>query len=129
MPSDPHKVAIPRYGESVAPCYGYAATVAIFTIADGVVVEQRDFTLTSPRVLDRVRLLRDQGVDTLICGGVQDRFEDIIRANGIQVLSWVSGNAEDLLREYLRGALNAGADHTKELGASPFAPHEGDRSR
>ncbi|MEW6074306.1 MAG: NifB/NifX family molybdenum-iron cluster-binding protein [Planctomycetota bacterium] len=105
----PHRVAIPHFGEAVAPCYGASATVAIFTIENGRVVEQRDFTLTSPRVLDRVRLLRDQGVDTLICGGVQDRIEDVIRANGIRVLSWVSGNVERLLEAFLRGELASGA--------------------
>ena len=87
----PHKIAIPRFGESVAPCFEYSATVALFLVADGRVIEQRDFVLQSRRELDRVRLLRDQKVDTLICGGVQDRFEDLIRANGIRVVSWVSG--------------------------------------
>lgn len=114
-----HKVAIPRSGESIAPCYDYAATVAIFTIENGAIVEQTDFRLTSRRVLDRVRLLRDQGVDTLICGGVQDRFEDMIRANGIRVLSWVSGDVEGLLQQYLRGELDTATGRAREPRARP----------
>ncbi len=109
MGSVQHKIAIPRFGESVAPCFEYSATVAIFLVTDGRVVEQADFVLQSRRELDRVRLLRDQEVDTLICGGVQDRFEDIIRANGIRVVSWVSGQVEDLLGSFLRGELRGGS--------------------
>ena len=109
MGSIQHRIAIPRFGESVAPCFEVSATVAIFLVTNGRVTQQMDFVLQSRRELDRVRLLRDQEVDTLICGGVQDRFEDIIRANGIRVVSWVSGNVEDLLDSFLRGELRGGS--------------------
>jgi predicted Fe-Mo cluster-binding NifX family protein len=102
------KIAIPRFGEAVAPCFEYSATIAIFTVEDGKVVSQRDFTLQSQQEFDRVRLLRDQGVNTLICGGVQDRFEDVIKALGIQVISWVSGDVENLIDQFLRGKLTPG---------------------
>ena len=101
----PRKIAIPRFGELIAPCFEYSATVALFVVAEGRVIEQRDFVLQSRRELDRIRLLRDQEVDTLICGGVQDRFEDLIRAHGIRVVSWVSGSVEELLESFLRGEL------------------------
>jgi len=74
------KIAIPRMGEAVAPCFEYSATIALFTVEEGRVVDQLDFPLRSPEPLDRVRLLRDQHVDTIICGGVQDVFEDLVRA-------------------------------------------------
>jgi len=95
-------------GEAVAPCFEYCATMAIFTIEDARVVDQIDFPLQSRLPFDRVRLLRDQKVETVICGGVQDFYEDLLRANGIQVISWVSGNVEDLLRLFVRGQLVPG---------------------
>ena len=123
------KIAIPRFGESVAPCFEYSATIAIFTVRGRKVVDQVDFRLQSHDPFDRVRLLRDQGVQTLICGGVQDRFEDLVGAHGIRVVSWVSGNVEDLLDSFLRGTLQPG---TGRLGADgqridptkPTEPHE-----
>lgn len=109
MPSPSEKIAIPRFAESIAPCFGYSTTIAMFTVVDGQVSGQSDFTLRSEHALDRVRLLRDQGVDTLICGGLQDRVQDLITATGIRVISWVDGNVEDLLRAYLDGRLQAPA--------------------
>ena len=79
-------------GEAVAPCFEYCATMAIFTISDRAVSDQVDFPLRSREPFDRVRLLRDQDVDTIICGGVQDHYEDALRASGIEVISWVSGS-------------------------------------
>lgn len=102
------KIAIPRMGESVAPCFEYCATMAIFTIEDGQVVDQCDFPLHSRLPFDRVRLLRDQQVTTVVCGGVQDFYEDLLRANDIKVISWVTGNVEDLLGLFLRGQLVPG---------------------
>lgn len=102
------KLAIPRFGEEVAPCFEYSATIAIFTIRRRRVVDQTDFTLQSREALDRVRLLRDQGVDALICGGVHAFFEDMLVDHGIRVISWVSGDVDKLLRRFLHGQLVPG---------------------
>jgi predicted Fe-Mo cluster-binding NifX family protein len=99
------KIAIPRFGENVAPCFEYTATMAIFTVEEQRVVQQIDFSLQSRNAFDRVRLLRDQGVDILICGGIQDRFEELIEASGIHSISWVSGTVEALLAQFLAGKL------------------------
>ncbi len=113
------KVAIPRYGESVAPCFGHSATVSVFTFSGSKVKDQADFVLASPQPLDRVRLLRDQEVDTLICGGLQDRVEDIIRANGIRVISFVSGDVERLLDAFVHGDLEDGRDEERSGSKGP----------
>jgi predicted Fe-Mo cluster-binding NifX family protein len=99
-------------GEFVAPCLEYCATMAIFTITGGEVVDQCDIPLRSRDPFDRVRLLRDQQVHTIICGGIQDTYEDALRASGLRVVSWVSGRVDDLLELFLRGRLVAAGGAT-----------------
>ncbi len=108
------KVAIPRFHERVAPCFEYSATITIFTIEGGEVLDQRDFALQSRVALDRVRLLRDQEVDVLICGGVQETFEEVVKARGVEVISWVSGDVEDLLKRYMKGTLKPDPARAKD---------------
>jgi predicted Fe-Mo cluster-binding NifX family protein len=110
------KVAIPRMGEWVAPCFEYCSTMAIFTIAESGEADQVDFPLQSREPFDRVRLLRDQKVDTLICGGMQAFYEDLLKASGFTVISWVSGLVEDLLATYLAGRLVSGDELPGEIG-------------
>ena len=110
------KVAIPRMGEWVAPCFEYCATMAIFTVGDSGLTDQTDFPLKSREPFDRVRLLRDQKVDTLICGGMQAFYEDLLRANGFQVISWVSGLVEELLLAHIDGNLASGDDLSGDIG-------------
>ena len=123
------KIAIPRFGEEVAPCFEYSATITIFTVIDDKVIEQQDFSLQSRIAFDRVRLLRDQGVDALICNGVQSFFEDLVKTNGIKVCSWVSGNVNELLEKYIQGNLVAGSSRLGNRGDTPAAEsgREGDR--
>ena len=115
------KVAIPRMGETVAPCFEYCATMAIFDIAESGVIEQVDFPLKSRVPFDRVRLLRDQKVEALICGGMQNFYEDLLKASGFEVISWVEGNVEDLLALYLQGGLVSGTELPGETGPDPFS--------
>ena len=103
-------------GEWVAPCFEYSATIAVFTIENGQIVDRIDFPLRSREPFDRVRLMRDQQVTTIVCGGVQGVYEDSLRASGIEVISWVSGAVDDLLELYLRGQLVPGTERER--------PHE-----
>lgn len=103
------KVAVAHAGESVAPCFGFSGTITIFTIERRRVVDETDFWLQSRDELDRVRLLRDQGVQTLICGGIQERIEDILVAHDIEVISWVTGSTDELLQAFIRGQLEPGS--------------------
>ncbi len=103
------KVAMPRFDQEVAPCFEHSATITIFTIKGGKQVNRMDFAVQSCKPLDRVRLLRDQSVDTLICGGVQDVFEDLLESAGIHVISWVSGDVKSLLNRFIHGELVSGS--------------------
>jgi len=104
------RIAIPRMGETVAPCFEYCCTMAIYTTSGRHILDQIDFPIRSREPLDRVRLLRDQKVETLICGGMQDVFEKMLRGSGFEVISWVAGSVEDLLDMYLRGRLVPGTE-------------------
>ena len=99
------KVAIPRVGNAIAPRFEHSATITIYTVQHRKVVDSVDFSLQSQEALDRIRLLRDQGVDTLICGGVQRSGENMLVATGIEAITWVSGTVTELLDLFLRGRL------------------------
>jgi predicted Fe-Mo cluster-binding NifX family protein len=101
---------MPRMGEAVAPCFESCTTMAIFTVAESGEVEQVDFPLVSRDPFDRVRLLRDQKVDAVICAGMQETYEGLLQASGLQVISWVSGYVEDLLDLFIRGELLPGTE-------------------
>lgn len=94
----------------IAPCFEHCSTMAVFWVAPNGELEQVDYPLRSKEPFDRVRLLRDRSVDCVICGAIQDLYEDVLRTTGIEVISWVSGFVEELLSLYLRGHLESGVE-------------------
>ena len=88
--------------------------MAIFSVEDGEIVDQVDVAIHSRVAFDRIRLIRDHEVETVVCGGVEERYEDMLRAHGIRVVSWVSGNVEDLLRDYIAGRLVPGSGRLRQ---------------
>lgn len=99
------KVAIPHHDGEVTPCFEYTAGITIYSIRKNRVMVQTDFSLQSKEDLDRIRLLRDQGVTVLICSGIQTVHKELLLASGIQVLSRVSGKVSEVLRLFLRNRL------------------------
>jgi predicted Fe-Mo cluster-binding NifX family protein len=99
------KVAIPNHDGCVTPCFEYTGSITIFSVRRNRVVAQTSFVLQSKEELDRVRLLRDQGVTVLICSGIQSVHESLLHASGIRVVSWVSGNVNEILRLFLQNRL------------------------
>jgi predicted Fe-Mo cluster-binding NifX family protein len=108
-------------GEMIAPCFEHCSTMAVFQTDPVGGLDQIDFPLRSRDPFDRVRLLRDREVDCVICGAIQDVYEDILRISGFEVISWVSGFVEDLLTLYLRGHLQSGATLPMEGGPYQLA--------
>ena len=120
------KVAIPHHDEEVTPCFEYTDGITIYSIRKNRVIAQTDFTLQSKRELDRVRLLRDQGVTVLICSGIQDAHERLLLASGIRVISWVSGKVREVLRLFLQNKLIPGSARPgAQRGGSATEPEEG----
>ena len=115
------KIAIPHLGESVAPCFEYSATMAIFTVEENLIVDKVDVPLRSRIPYDRVRLMNAKQVDTVICGGVQALYEDLLKDHGIRVISWVSGSVEDLLNRFMEGRLSPGTARLGVVSETPAA--------
>lgn len=112
---------MPRMGEMIAPCFEHCSTMAVFWIDTDGALDQIDYPLRSREPFDRVRLLRDRKVDCVICGAIQDVYEDVLRTSGFEVISWVSGFVEDLLALYLQGRLESGTELPVESGPHQLA--------
>ena len=120
------KVAIPHHGEEVTPSFEYTAGITIYTVRKNKVIARTDFTLHSNQEFDRIRLLRDQGVTVLICSGIQDAHERLLRASGIRVISWISGKVKEVLDLFLRNKLIPGSARPGTMrGGAAVVPEEG----
>ena len=104
------KVAIPIFGPRVSPRFDYAPALLLFNLEDNRVVESEKFSLQAWDRLQRLQKLRELGVKTLICGGIDGNSAQILSDYGIRVIAWVAGEADEAMRCFLQGKLRPGVE-------------------
>lgn len=71
------------------------------------VIECQELPAPGWTPLERVKRLSDLGVDTLICGGIDEVSARRLNFYRVRVYSWVTGVAEDALHALLSGELES----------------------
>ncbi|MCK8603588.1 NifB/NifX family molybdenum-iron cluster-binding protein [Desulfoferrobacter suflitae] len=94
-------LAIPIFRSRVAPALNWCSRVLLFPKdhLDGTVCQEELFTdVANP--FERLRILRNRGVTTLICGALSP---DLLRYAGhlnLQIICGVAGNIPEVLKAY-----------------------------
>ena len=102
-------IAIPLFGTRVSPRFDCAGQLLVAGAHDGSITSRATVPSGGRAPLERIKQLEDLKVETLICGGI-DLFSTMqLSSRNITILSWVTGEVEDVLDFFLRGELESGA--------------------
>lgn len=103
------KVAIPVFYNRVSPRFDFAPEMLIITTGRGGKESRRKRVDTLGwSVADRIRFLEREGVNSIICGGI-DNFSHInLQMRGIKVYCWITGYVNDVLQMLATGKLEDG---------------------
>lgn len=99
------KIAVPYENGQIFQHFGHTECFKLYPVQDGQV--------TGPVLLDTngsghgalAQLLQEQGVDTLICGGIGGGALSALAQAGVQVYPGVTGDADQAVAALLRGSL------------------------
>lgn len=94
------KIAITAWGNRVSPVFDAARTLLIARIEDQTIKSRNYQTFHPDDIEELAALLTRLRVPTLICGAISARPADILVENHIQLISFVSGNAMDVLNSF-----------------------------
>ena len=100
-------VAIPVFGARVSPRFDCAQSFLVVEVADGQVLNERHVAAVNWTHQERAEKLAELGVDTVICGGIDMHSARGLALRRIQVYCWVTGEADDALRCFLRGEMQS----------------------
>jgi len=101
------KIAVPLFNSRVSPRFDFAARLLVVTITDGKVNAQQEFSLLHLDQIKRISLLRELGVQLIICGGISCFAERFIKGHGIEVVPLVQGEVEEVLALFINGNLSS----------------------
>jgi predicted Fe-Mo cluster-binding NifX family protein len=101
------KIAIPLFNNRISPRFDCARDFLLALAENGRVVKREAFPAVLWSPLERVKRLKEMGVDTLICGGIDEISLRRLNFYNIKAYSYVTGLAEDALQSLLRGELES----------------------
>jgi len=108
------KIAIPTADYPVESVHGHVATAPYFTVVDLDTGETErvpnPLIEGKPREVNPVGLVRDLGVDALLCGGIGSWAIKLLNAAGIKVYRAHGGPVMRAIREFREGKLRLFTD-------------------
>jgi len=102
-------IAIPLFEKRISPYFDYAPALLLVRVEAGTVIGRQETAIAGWDVRQRIAYVKKNDVQLLICGGITNQVHAQIKGAGIQVIPWVSGEADKAIALYLKGRLEAGA--------------------
>jgi predicted Fe-Mo cluster-binding NifX family protein len=105
------KIAIPVWNDCVSSAFDFAHRLLLVEIQDGSETNRSEISLSAESIFQKAGRLKSLGVDVLICGAISRSLASLVVASGIELLPYVLGPVDEILKAYMRG----------QLGQSKFA--------
>ena len=102
------KIAIPMFGNRISPRFDFSPEVWIIDVEGGEVVRQEKLPTTHLNLPQRLEQITSNGVDKVICGGIDGFCQNQLGSSGIDIVQDVMGDAEIVFDLFMRGRLRPG---------------------
>lgn len=99
------KLAIPVSCGRVSSVFDFTHCLLLVECESNREVTRTEFTFEDNLPLNRARRLEALGVQLLICGSISRLVAEQLKDVGIDIIPFVSGSVDEVLRAHLRGDL------------------------
>jgi predicted Fe-Mo cluster-binding NifX family protein len=100
-------IAIPVFGEEIAPRFCFAANLMFVDVEEGAVVRRERLDVRDLGWGERLELIAARGAKILVCGGFNRRYLPLATALGISVRWGHCGVVEAVIAELLEGDVSS----------------------
>lgn len=116
------KIAMPVWENKISPVLDTASRLLVVELKEGGDMSRFEIYLDERDLSKRCSRITGLGVDTLICGAVTRHFSDMLKALGVDLITGISGQPDEVLHACFEGRLA----HSKYLlpGRSPEGVEE-----
>ena len=99
------KIAIPIYNDGVSNAFDFAHRLLLVEFEKGKEANRYEVALEGQLLPQRIGQLKALEVDVLVCGAISRVLANMVTASGIELLPYVTGQVDDILKAYLAGQL------------------------
>ncbi len=101
------KIAVASGGNDVTEHFGHCEAFLVFDTEDSQIVARQTVANPGHRPGYLPNFLADQGVNVIISGGMGGSAVDLFNGRGVEVITGATGDAESVVKAYLRGELKS----------------------
>jgi len=103
------KVLICLYGNEVSPRFDLTREVMIAVIEkDGTIRGEKEVVLSQASVEMLCHMILAEGIQVVICGGIEEEYYQYLKWKNVKVLDSVIGECKTVLQRFAHGRLKAG---------------------
>ena len=96
--------------DDVAPRFDLTSEVLIVTLdADGSATDRKNLVMPSVSAEDLCHFILTEGIDNVICGGIEDEYYQYLKWKKVRVIDSVIGPCDRALELAAKDELNEGA--------------------
>ena len=119
------KIAATYENGQIFQHFGHTEKFKVYDVQDGKIVSAEVVDTNGSGHCALAGVLKDLGVDTLICGGIGGGAQMALAEAGIKLYGGVSGDADTAVNELIAGSLNFNPDVKCNHHGEEHHHHEG----
>lgn len=100
------KIAIPIWQNQVSNVFDFAGILLLVEMDKDIEISRQTFQLYGRTGIEKAAVLKQSGVEVLICGAISQPAAIWLSSAGIQVVSSITGPTEQVLDAFRAGHLN-----------------------
>jgi predicted Fe-Mo cluster-binding NifX family protein len=96
------RIAISIFNGKISPRFDVAPVLRLYEINKRKITNEQEILCEGWNDMERVRRLKELGVEILVCGGIPNYLFETLLNNDINVFPWVTGDVKDVLKKFIR---------------------------
>lgn len=104
------KIAVTYQNENIFQHFGHTKEFKLYSVEDKKIIESKIVNTNGQGHGALAGFLKEQNVDTLICGGIGGGAQTALKEAGIKFYGGVNGKADDAVNALLSDSLNFNPD-------------------
>lgn len=96
-------VALTIFKDEIAPCFEAAKRFQVLEIEDCKIISEKYLECQAKGPIARLRLLKEAGIDVVICNGIRSFYKDMLEAENRTVYKDVTGKIKKAIELLLKG--------------------------
>jgi len=108
-------IAVPIFERRIAPRLDIAERILFANVEDRKIVNEEEVRIIGVHPLNMASWFKGEGINVVICCGIDSICKNSFDQCGIQLVSWIAGDAREAIKAYLNGTLDRMAIPTEKF--------------